>query len=40
MHFSPQAQEAVYVYEIPVRIWHWVNATAIINSDDCNGYLI
>jgi Ni/Fe-hydrogenase 1 B-type cytochrome subunit len=30
MHFPPQAQEAVYVYEIPVRIWHWVNATAIL----------
>ena len=39
MHFPPQAQEAVYVYEIPVRIWHWVNATAIIVLM-VTGYLI
>ena len=39
MHFPPQAQEAVYVYEIPVRIWHWVNATAIIILM-ITGYLI
>ncbi len=39
MRFSPQAQEAIYVYEMPVRIWHWVNATAIIVLM-VTGYLI
>ena len=39
MRFSPQAQEAIYVYEMPVRIWHWVNATAIIILM-VTGYLI
>jgi len=24
------AQPAVYVYEAPVRIWHWINALAIV----------
>lgn len=39
MRFPPQAQEAIYVYEMPVRIWHWVNATAIIILM-VTGYLI
>ena len=39
MRFPPQAQEAIYVYEMPVRIWHWVNATAIIVLM-VTGYLI
>jgi Ni/Fe-hydrogenase 1 B-type cytochrome subunit len=25
-----KAQKAVYVYEAPVRLWHWVNALAIV----------
>ena len=25
-----QIQEAVYVYEAPLRLWHWVNALAIV----------
>lgn len=24
------AEEAIYVYEAPVRLWHWVNALAIV----------
>ena len=24
------AQETVYVYEAPVRLWHWINALAIV----------
>ena len=32
-------QEAVYIYEAPVRIWHWINALAIVVL--CvTGYLI
>lgn len=32
-------EEAVYVYEAPVRLWHWVNAFAILTL--CvTGYLI
>lgn len=27
---AKQTQEAVYVYEAPVRIWHWINALAIV----------
>lgn len=27
---SAQRQPSVYVYEAPVRIWHWVNAAAIL----------
>ena len=23
---TSQKQDAVYVYEAPVRIWHWINA--------------
>jgi Ni/Fe-hydrogenase 1 B-type cytochrome subunit len=26
---TPQGEPLVYVYEAPVRLWHWVNATAI-----------
>ncbi|MBL8566864.1 MAG: Ni/Fe-hydrogenase, b-type cytochrome subunit [Hyphomicrobiaceae bacterium] len=32
-------EEAVYVYEAPVRLWHWVNAFAIL-SLCITGYLI
>ncbi|MCI4663048.1 MAG: Ni/Fe-hydrogenase, b-type cytochrome subunit [Neomegalonema sp.] len=36
---EPHKEEAVYVYEAPVRIWHWVNAFAILVL--ClTGYLI
>lgn len=27
---GPQFQPSVYVYEAPVRLWHWVNALAIV----------
>lgn len=32
-------QTSVYVYEVPVRIWHWVNALAILTLF-ATGYLI
>ncbi len=32
-------EEAVYVYEAPVRLWHWVNALAILTLA-LTGYLI
>lgn len=32
-------QTAVYVYEAPVRIWHWINAAAILTLC-ATGYLI
>jgi Ni/Fe-hydrogenase 1 B-type cytochrome subunit len=25
-----QAQDAVYIYEAPLRLWHWINALAIV----------
>lgn len=25
-----RSEPAVYVYEVPVRIWHWINASAIL----------
>jgi len=25
-----RSEEAVYVYEAPVRIWHWINALSIL----------
>ena len=25
-----QSQPAIYVYEAPLRIWHWVNALALV----------
>ncbi|PWC47794.1 Ni/Fe-hydrogenase, b-type cytochrome subunit [Azospirillum melinis] len=31
--------KAIYVYEVPVRIWHWVNALAIVVLS-VTGYLI
>ena len=34
-----QSMEAVYIYEAPVRIWHWVNALAITVLA-VTGYLI
>lgn len=27
---EPHAQPAVYVYEAPMRIWHWINGLAIV----------
>ncbi len=30
MQAHPHAEQAVYVYQAPVRIWHWVNALSII----------
>lgn len=27
---APHKEEAVYIYQAPVRIWHWVNALAIL----------
>ncbi len=36
---KPDDDSAVYVYEIPVRLWHWVNALAIIVLA-ISGYLI
>jgi Ni/Fe-hydrogenase 1 B-type cytochrome subunit len=40
-HSAPesQLQEAVYVYEAPVRLWHWINAFAILTLA-ATGYLI
>ncbi|MEM1381951.1 MAG: Ni/Fe-hydrogenase, b-type cytochrome subunit [Pseudomonadota bacterium] len=36
---SASRQTSVYVYEVPVRLWHWINAAAIIVL--CvTGYLI
>ena len=26
---TPHREEAVYVYQAPVRLWHWINAFAI-----------
>ncbi|MFA6220130.1 MAG: Ni/Fe-hydrogenase, b-type cytochrome subunit [Erythrobacter sp.] len=34
-----QKQDAVYVYEAPVRLWHWINAACIIVLF-VTGYLI
>lgn len=36
---SSKVQEAVYVYEAPVRLWHWVNAFAILTLA-VTGYFI
>lgn len=36
---TPHREEAVYVYEAPVRLWHWVNAFAIL-ALCITGYLI
>ena len=30
MNTASHKEEAVYVYEAPVRLWHWVNALAIL----------
>ena len=32
-------QQAVYIYQAPVRLWHWVNALAIVTLA-LTGYLI
>ncbi|SMH34214.1 Ni/Fe-hydrogenase, b-type cytochrome subunit [Azospirillum agricola] len=36
---SPRFLKAIYVYEVPVRLWHWVNALAITVLA-VTGYLI
>jgi len=36
---SAEAQPAIYVYEAPLRIWHWVNALSIVVLM-VTGYLI
>lgn len=36
---SAHKEEAVYIYEAPVRIWHWINAFAIL-ALCITGYLI
>lgn len=36
---TPHKEEAVYVYEAPVRLWHWVNALSIL-ALGLTGYLI
>ena len=36
---TSQKQDAVYVYEAPVRIWHWINAACIMVLF-VTGYLI
>jgi Ni/Fe-hydrogenase 1 B-type cytochrome subunit len=30
LEHKKHAEESVYVYEMPVRIWHWVNALAVV----------
>jgi Ni/Fe-hydrogenase 1 B-type cytochrome subunit len=36
---TPHSEQAVYVYEAPLRLWHWTNALAIVML--CiTGYLI
>jgi len=27
---TPHSEEAVYVYEVPLRLWHWFNALCIV----------
>ena len=39
MSSSALTQEAVYVYEKPVRFWHWINALALVVLA-VTGYLI
>lgn len=36
---TPAFQPAVYVYEAPLRIWHWINALAIVTLA-VTGYFI
>ncbi len=36
---APQVQTAVYVYQGPVRLWHWVNAISILTLA-LTGYFI
>lgn len=36
---TPHREEAVYVYEAPLRLWHWVNAFSIFTLA-ATGYLI
>ena len=36
---TPHSEEAVYVYQAPVRLWHWVNAFSILVLG-ITGYLI
>jgi len=39
MSSSPSKQSPVYVYEAPVRLWHWINALALVTLA-VTGYLI
>ncbi|MDJ0740099.1 MAG: Ni/Fe-hydrogenase, b-type cytochrome subunit [Gammaproteobacteria bacterium] len=39
MATKPHAEPAVYVYEAPLRLWHWINALAIVVLI-VTGYLI
>ncbi len=36
---TPHVEEAVYVYQAPVRLWHWINAFSILTLG-ITGYLI
>ncbi len=36
---KPDDESAIYVYELPVRLWHWINALSIIVLA-VTGYLI
>ena len=36
---APHKEEAIYIYQAPVRIWHWVNVFAILVLG-ITGYLI
>lgn len=36
---TPHREEAVYVYQAPLRLWHWINAFAIL-ALAATGYLI
>ncbi|MEW5963598.1 MAG: Ni/Fe-hydrogenase, b-type cytochrome subunit [Pseudomonadota bacterium] len=36
---TPHREEAIYVYEAPLRLWHWVNAFSIFTLA-ATGYLI
>ncbi len=38
-HHKTHSEEAVYVYQAPVRLWHWINAFAIL-ALCVTGYLI
>lgn len=39
MHHASHTETAVYVYEAPIRLWHWINAFSIL-ALCLSGYLI